>query len=185
MNFYEPETYEEKRLRLGLIPKETKSSIWIAVLIFVFLVILLIGSRYTSLEYLLSSNGAGNPYECFECKQLGFACKEHREVTQESLMREKVERYVTAYSGSCTMEESKGYMYSNSQYNESCDFCNAEKSECYSCQYTRETIYNSINTLEQEGSIYSLFCEDCSLAGFPKCYHDKMQTVSLVLDRLK
>lgn len=185
MNFKEPETYEERRLRLGLVPKETKHSIWIALILFVLMVLILLGSKHTSLGYLLSTNGVGNPYECKTCKDLGFACKEHKDVTDESLLHDKVEQYIVAYSGNTDIEGSKQYMYGGNEYNTSCDFCNEQKEECYSCKYTREAIYNVVTDLEQEAGIYSLFCDECSKAGYPKCYHDKMQMISLVLDRLK
>lgn len=97
----------------------------------------------------LSKYGIGNPYNCRECKELGFACKEHREFDLKESIDNKLEIYAYRYVPNGTEDDSKEWMYGYG-FNKDCDFCNELGDECYSCKYDRQTIDSKLKEIEKD-----------------------------------
>lgn len=183
MSLKEAETIEEKYFRQNAI---TKSSNKVTIILFIALIIVVSFygiNSYTS-NRLNEIVVVGNPYECEQCKKLRSACNKHKGFNVEDALKEKVTTYTFNYTGNSSKEKSIHWAYGDKEYNENCDFCLQSKSECYGCRYNRLVIYETIKELENAPSTYSLYCDDCQKAGYPKCFHCKNQLVTLALNSL-
>ena len=150
------ETEEEKQKRLNIIMNTTafdnkksheklKRTLKIVFLTTICILIIL----FTYKKSLLPNNeNIGDPYHCEACKLRGKACARHRDfskVGKKEFLRNKIDKlvYTIAYENN-TEEQSlieSYYSTNNSEekilYEQDCDFCTKQKSECVGCKSTR------------------------------------------------
>ena len=184
MRVIDERTQEEELAAMNSFSQEQRDSTSFIVIILMVLVVGLCMWYLNNRTAQIKMYGEGNPYNCQSCKNLGRACKDHRNFDKSAALSDKVYKVVSRYTIDEDELQQKYDMYGyGNEYNTDCDFCTAEKSECYSCKYDRLYIYDSISRLWESDYIKSKLCDDCWEEGHPqdeKCF--EMITYEVVKD---
>lgn len=165
------DTTRSRYYRDSVMGTQTKKSIPVILLIVIFAlgVIGVYITTSTSAGDSLVKYGIGNPYNCADCKEFGFACKEHRDVDIKELIAEKTRTYTYNFMVHGTTEQSKQWMYNEKVFNANCDFCTDLADECYSCKYDRETIDSKLNIISIDEVFKSKLCNTCWVLNYANC----------------
>lgn len=98
---------------------------------------------------MVNEYGIGDPYHCRECKELKFACKEHRGYNSGEALKDMLERYSYGFIPGMSENEQRKLMY-GAEYNLECDFCTEKSTECYGCSSDRELINDKLEAIEKD-----------------------------------
>lgn len=177
---------EENAYRMSVISEDSNKIIskMVVLIIAALLISLFIG--YNGQLALIKSYGPGNPYNCESCKNLGRACKEHRNFDRSKSLNDKIYFFVDRYDIESNNEYvSKYAMYGyGNEYNTNCDFCNNNKTECYSCKFDREYIERVYREKLNNNEISARLCNNCWEVGKPECDMCKEMVTKLILDEI-
>lgn len=174
MHFGEPETKEDIRARMELLDKESRSNVPKLALLFILILAILALYQYSTVTSHIRSIGRGNPYNCQQCKDLGYACKNHENFDKEVEIKNRAIQYIQSYSSGEKPEldetSSQYAMWGTGySYNQSCDFCVLKKSECYACRHDRLVIAEKVDTISSSDIFQTRLCDTCWKDKIPTC----------------
>lgn len=181
MGILDNETNRERVYRQNLLGSNMKRTIPI-MLIMVILLAGLFTFMYATGDKL-GEYGLGNPYECMDCKKLGFACKEHRGFNIDNAIKEKIDRFSMNYIPD--KSNTKYLLYGEgNEYNLDCDFCLTEGKECYGCEYNRLAIEEAAKEVYADGILESRLCSNDWKLGYADCNTDRVMMSKMIYNQL-
>ena len=186
MKIKDEETKEQRAYRTGIALEEGRNRLPLLILFAVITLITALLIGYTE-QLNTSKYGVGNPYNCEGCRNLGKACSKHHNYDREQNLYNKVYKFVDRVgTDEITEQHSKYVMYDwGNEYNTECDFCNKEKSECYSCKYDRLYIQDAYERITNTEEFKSLLCNDCKQSGHANNEICKEMLTKLILSDIK
>lgn len=184
MKIKEEETPQEKQERLSTIDNYQNELIKKALPILTVILLVMIVTLIV-INKKAEDKPIGNPYECSDCKELGRACKDHKEYNPNEDLKKKIQNCIYNLKYLDEGEEIYTYyLYGESYYNLDCDFCNSNKAECPGCEYTRKSIIEYTNRELTEDTIDRM-CTECKKLGYPYCSSDITFVTERVYDSIK
>lgn len=179
------ETKKEREERIRSIDKEIFKTgsmlLFVAVIVLLIFIVIIVVTKANN-----DNKPIGNPWECADCKDIGSACKKHKDYDKNKAIAEKTEKCLMNYGYIKDKDEMQFIYayYKNNLYNTECDFCKEQGKECEGCKYTRQSICNYIAQVLSDESIYNRMTFDCQEKGYPYCESDIQLVEKEVLKRI-
>lgn len=186
MKIKDEETLEERLYRQNLIFSEQRNQLpkIVALLVIGLLAALFVG--YSRQAAQIEAYGPGAPYICETCKNLGRACKDHRNFDSQKALHDKVVMFVDRYKADGSESNSKYAIYGyGNEYNTECDFCNKDKTECYSCKFDREYLVETYNNIVKTDVFISKLCDDCWKSKKAECSLCKEMLIESIFNEIR
>lgn len=170
MRIRDSETEKERAYRQNILQNHTKKSFPIMGIVLIFMVLAFVFMWLSSSSIEKNQYGLGDPYHCSECKELGFACKEHRGYDVSIELGKEIDNYCIYYNPNTVSSEGKYFLYGNShEYNINCDFCIIENTECYGCSYERQRLEVLAQEITTDEVFITKLCDSCWKLKYANC----------------
>ena len=186
MKLRDEETKQERIDRMTLVDKNRTEFLYKFIPVLGIILVFMIASLIV-LNKKEADKNIGNPYECSDCKEIGRACRKHKDFDHDAelLNTIKIHLYQYKHYFETGVEENYTfYVYGESYSNLDCDFCKSEHVECEGCRYTRQAILNyTEQVLASEDK--DRLCEECKNKGYPYCSSDVTFVAEKIFDLIK
>lgn len=170
MRIRDNETEKEKIYRQHILMEHTKKSFPVMGIIVILMIVAFVFMWISSSSIELKQYGNGDPYHCAECKEIGFACKEHREYNVKEELSKEIDTYALYYNPNTVSTEGIHFLYGvDNIYNKKCDFCTENKTECYGCSYERQRLETIAYDITHDEIFISKLCDSCWKLKYANC----------------